>query len=128
MAYVDKMIIIAHGDYDILQFSPSNGQIYLSDISDYITPACEIKLLDIQACYCGDMRFDSEMNRETCIAYEFASKAQINKVYAWTGKAVYYGGVNSSINGIYVLYYQDDGVVDYKKVGIISKCFAPLEY
>lgn len=127
-SYVDKMIIIAHGDYDILQFSPSNGQIYLSDISDYITPACEIKLLDIQACYCGDMRFDSEMNRETCIAYEFASKAQINKVYAWTGKAVYYGGVNSSINGIYVLYYQDDGVVDYKKVGIISKWFAPLEY
>lgn len=131
-SYVDKMIIIAHGSSLALQFDPTyirqdsdenDGAIGAQDVPG-LNPICDIYLLDIQACNCGKM--SSQFN--TCIAYEFANKSQIKKVYAWTGKSSYFLNVNSSYNGAYVVYYQRQGKVESALVNPWKNYFAPLEY
>jgi hypothetical protein len=126
---VDKMIIIAHGNYDILEFSPNgDGQVDLSYIVNSIYPACNIELLDIQACSCGDMQFSHSLNRETCVALEFARKKKVKNVYAWTDETKYLYGHNYSVRGRYVVYKSEQNTVSIENVGIIGKWFAPLEY
>ncbi|MBO7565465.1 MAG: cellulose binding domain-containing protein [Clostridiales bacterium] len=126
---VDKMIIIAHGNYDILEFSPNgDGQVDLSYIVNSIYPACNIELLDIQACSCGDMQFSHSLNRETCVALEFARKKKVKNVYAWTDETKFLYGQNYSVRGRYVVYKSEQNTVSIENVGIIGKWFAPLEY
>lgn len=123
------MVIIAHGNYDILEFSSGvENQVGLSLIDEYVSPACEIDLLDIQACTCGDMRYDESLQRETCVAYEFARKQQIKKVYAWSDECKFALGYAYSLRGNYYVFTSIKEGVSIERVGFISKLFKPLEY
>jgi len=112
-SYVDKMIIIAHGEYTHLVFAPddngSNLQLSIKYIKDNIFPTCKINLLDIQACHCGRPDYYSENGDEgySCVAYEFARKEQIETVYAWTSECAYlFDRYNCSVKGgSYQIYY-----------------------
>lgn len=90
---VNKLVIIAHGRSDIIQFVEEDyGSLSLNDVQYSIQPACNINILDIQACYCGgavSYYFSEQFGNTPCIASLFALKPEIDKVYAWTGTSLF---------------------------------------
>ncbi len=141
--YVDKMIIIAHGSYNWIEFMPDddNGYISSEDVIKNVNPACKINLLDIQACYCAKPvgytyknTNGKTINTTTCIAYEFFKKNNILKVYAWTDQASFEFGQNVSIMGAYVEFYNKDtdgvGMREVKSYWYfwIWPAYKPLQY
>ena len=127
---VDKMLFMTHGDSNTLQFDLSDekdGYVKCSDI-DGINPICDIDILDIHACNCGNIAYIDDLGRSTCIACEFAVKHQISKVYAWFGKVAYSpnGNYCYSLFGQYRLFYLEQGIVKYKMV--ISSYDNPFQY
>ncbi len=137
-SYVEKMVIIAHGRSYFIQFeefddiNSTDGFVSLDDIKE-INPICKINILDIQACYCGGgmSYIGTDLFGNTpCVASEFASKYQIDKVYAWTGSAFFIDiGFNYSFDGGYVLWYMDeDKNTKYKFIGISPFISFPLVY
>jgi hypothetical protein len=133
---VDKMIIISHGDNNFIQFDPDdseNGYFCSEDINNMNYIACDINLVDIQACKCGDYKFDEDLGRRTCVAHELANKTNINKVYAWCGTAAFEkkGNYNYSWFGSYRVFYLYQGDITYKTMVSSNGwpwTFGPLEY
>ena len=135
---VDKMIIIAHGASNAMQFAPSsNGNLVVlnsTHIRDYISPSCEITNLDIQACYCGRPDYFDDLNSNTCVAFEFAWKQQIKNVYAWTNECAFLEKYNVSLcGGIYEKFYLSNNVVVHYTVETNKYLWSlplyyPLEY
>ena len=134
-SYVEKMIIIAHGNSDRIHFDPrdiENGYYSCKDISSTHIE-CDINILDIQACNCGNMFFNNSLNRRTCVAYEFASRTMINRVYAWCGKSAYSPSENFtySLLGSYRMFSCENGTVTFINLISGDGClwhFSPLEY
>ena len=140
---VEKMIIMAHGEYTNLAFAPdSNGdyvKVSASFIRNQINPACEIGLIDIHACRCGriDHYHDDYMDDDTCVAVELVKKEQIEKVYAFTGTSFFSDSYSYCLFGKYVEYQYINGEVYWKDVetneylflffGFLP-CYYPLEY
>ena len=132
---VDKVIIAAHGRSDIIHFDLNdnqNGYVSCLDINE-IVDVCNINILDIHACNCGNLEYDEDLDRITCIACEFAQKEQIKKVYAWFGTSAYSSSGNYcySLFGSYRVFTLEDGEVIYRTVvssyGVPWQ-FALLEY
>lgn len=115
-SYVDKMIIIAHGNHDYIQWD-ENSYTFSKNVLDYSDSiACEINILDIQACNCGEMGVAQGIDEETCIAREYAKKDLISRVYAWTGESQIlvrfnYFVSNYSPDGKYVVFYDNQGII-----------------
>jgi len=84
--------------------------------------------MDIQACTCGDMRYSDSLCRETCVAYEFARKQKIKKVYAWSDECKFVLGCNYSVKGKYYLFESKNNSISIERVGLLSNFFRPLEY
>ena len=86
---VDKVIIIAHGYSNRIMLcqekQSSQPNLFSEDIRNL--KLSNIGILDIQACYCGRITYYDYMDTETCLAYEFIQRPEINKVYAWSGSA-----------------------------------------
>jgi hypothetical protein len=133
---VDKMIIISHGDNNFIQFDPEdphNGHLSSCDIFNFRYIACDINIVDIQACKCGDYKYDEDLGRRTCVAHELAIKTNINKVYAWCGTAAFEKkrNYNYSWFGSYRVFYLYQGDITYKTMVSSNGwpwTFGPLEY
>lgn len=142
--YVDKMVFIAHGANNRIEFEYGDGNGYISsgDVINWVNPVCMINILDIQACYCAlpqEYSYkdsdDRIVNTKTCIAYEFIKKNNIQKVYAWTDQSSYEYEQSVSFFGIYVEFYsKENGKFDFRVVKtskyhfIIFPAYVPLQY
>lgn len=136
-SYVDKMIIIAHGLPDRIQFDPlvaiEAGAIFNNQIDTY-SISCQINILDIQSCLCGKGYYEGDSIVDTCVAKNFVRKPQIQKVYAWTGHSSYAFGYNYSKDaGSYIEYYMVGEYIKMKTVKtdtelICWPSYAPLQY
>lgn len=136
--YVEKMIVIAHGANNKIEFdinAGGDGYISSKDVIKDVNPICKINLLDIQACYCAKPARDTDIDTTTCIAYEFFKKEEIQKVFAWTDQCGYEYGQNVSITGAYVEFYnKEEGGVGIREVKtnryhlIIWPAYKPLYY
>lgn len=155
-SYVDKAIIIAHGQPNYLKFRPDtegdDTNFNLKDARE-LELKCDINILDIQACSCGRPEYYSvnEVMTYTCLAYEFAQKTRIKRVYAWTNECEFVNGYNRSymtigINNIseidkfklaiYQEYYLSNNKVvhfsvksdKYLKFNDYIPLYAPLQY
>ena len=125
--HVEKMIIIAHGASNRIEFDindSKDGYISSEDVINAVNPVCKINLFDIQACYCAkpsDYSYEDinhkTIDTTTCIAYEFFKKDNIQKVYAWTDQSGFAFGQNVSLLGAYVVfYYEAEGGVGLREV------------
>ena len=109
---VNKLIIIAHGYTHSICFNAENendGQNFLFvDQIPGINISIDIDIFDIQACHCGrpeQYSYDG-FSDYTCVAFEFARKDRISKVYAWTDETKFLAGWNCSLKGgIYEEFY-----------------------
>lgn len=134
---VDKMIILAHGLPDRIQFDPrvaiEAGAIFNNQIDTY-SISCQINILDIQSCLCGKGYYEGDSIVDTCVAKNFVRKPQIQKVYAWTGHSSYAFGYNYSKDaGSYIEYYMVGEYIMMKTVKtdtelIFWPSYAPLQY
>ena len=121
---VNDMCILAHGDYDIIDFNPDDpyyGYIKLGSVDDLVNiQACNIRTLDIVACSCG-----RENSEGKCIAKEFASSVKIGEVFAWDGSVHYDFGYNTcfaSQSKGYCRFYRDaNGSVKTEVIGRVIK-------
>ena len=152
--YVDKMVFIAHGANNRIEFEYGDGNGYISsgDVINWVNPVCKINILDIQACYCAwpeaypyKNSDDKTVNTTTCIAYEFIKKSNVQKVYAWTDQVGFNSnpilkklgldlGQSVSIFGAYVEFYEKEtggiGVREVKSYRYFFwwPAYAPLQY
>lgn len=137
---IDKVVIIAHGHQNHLQFcsedEADNPFVFSEDIY-FLSGISRIKVLDIQACECGkpcNYSYYDYFDEYTCIAYEFAKKEQIECVYAWTDKCKFLFKYNFSISGgIYEKIYMVNNQVIHKTVKANEyfewiPLYRPLEY
>ena len=143
--YVDKMIIIAHGAPNRIEFIKGDRDAYLEskDVILGIDPACRINILDIQACSCAKPagyiykehdEDETPISLTTCIAYEFIKKNNIKKVYAWTDQCKYCFNRNYSFFGLYVELYNKENGYGFREVKTDDRVFVyvpaylPLQY
>ena len=112
---VNKLIIISHGYSHNICFIPeADGQneLYVEQIHG-LNISINIDILDIQACHCGrPVQYEYEdFSAYTCVAFEFAQKKRVSKVYAWTDESKFIAGWNCSFQGgtyeVFYLLYND---------------------
>ena len=144
-SYVEDMVIIAHGwqtqiVFDSVRYEQdaesSWAEVTCKElIQGYINPSCKIKRLDIQACRCGDAVNFGYHNNEpdltfkyTCIAREFVSMPQIEKVYAWTGTSCFNFGYSLSFDGKYMEFCMKNGQFEINEVRSGTRIFTRLAY
>lgn len=137
-SYVDKMIILAHGANNRIEFIKGDRNSYISteEVIKNINPICRINTLDIQACYCGMpsyYSYDDTVTVYTCIAFEFCKKELIQTVYAWTDQSRFDFLFNNSYKGEYIKIEMREGkcltshvLTDYLFMG--RAAYYPLQY
>ncbi len=143
---VTRVIIVAHGQPNWIQFgSVSEDCFFTSNDIRSMNVQTDIDIIDIQCCFCGLPTYYDELGETTCIAFEFARKNRVKKVYAWTGECSFDGGRNHMyINifdpsscgyAIYKEFYVNYGVVQHKTVKtdeyhllLNYPLYAPLQY
>ena len=142
-SYVDKMIIITHGQPNWVEFKQDdmNSRFTSQHVMENVNPSCLIKTLDLQCCYCGaisEYYYETDSGSftvYTCLAEQFAKKNNIENVYAWTSKSAYskIAAENYSYFGKYIHFYRENGKVKQKEVDTrrifwTTKGYEPLQY
>ena len=84
---------------------------------------CTIAIFDIQACNCGLATYYNKLDCSTSIAELFLSYTSIERVYAWTGAAIFVRyGFNVGRDGEYYEYVRE------QQPRLVGKYTIPLQY